>query len=785
LTAAAGGLAVVLAAPAIVRGAENMGKWAVATRAGATAAAMSITHFSQLQGALELSGKKADSADGNLRRFARTVGEAIADPASKSAQALHNFGLTQAEIVEHSQDVFPLLVKMADGFREYGTGATTAQNATKAFGQGWENIAAVLTGGGQNLLDLMNKAKDLGGTLTDETEPGVEATGRAAEELGKSVKREATQAFIEWAPTIEKIINLLGWLGHAINKTVSAIHSLATTIATMPLTGEWAYIPPVPDDLKDAAKKLGAGVPSDVTLETTVTAARRKSMAPLGGAKELSEQAAAARAHMQLMVAEARHNAGAIAAAYDEYIGKLKSIYGEGSRQVEAAEAQKLRAVESAENRGAAAAKRATREAFAEYSAKEREKVAAAEGNFAEITAIYNEWLAHTKAVWGEHSKEYQTVLREMVEATNRFKLEAVRAMREVGEAQLRSARLDFEFKMETESGMAPQVRRHTEAQQALEEAQKIGTAALEQIRVLESVAKSANASAKTQEEAQHEILMISNDAKEKIIADMRTWADYAKAEATKLAKLFEGVFDRLGGQFESFSDSLVKALLAPQRELYRAGFTTIQESMRGNEIRTAMRSLLLGAINDVMKSIETGLTSLLARTLSGGVYDTMSQVLGNALSKVVGNLFGGAAGGAVGGIFGGAAGSAPTVAAITAQTTALTTAIASSTAAIVSAVQAAAIVEAATPKPLGFAAGGIVPSAQGGMVVGGATLSLLHPREMVLPAHISEGLQRMIGGAGGGGVNYSPTITPARRPLIVAPSPRCWQRTQGRSSAM
>jgi hypothetical protein len=51
-----------------------------------------------------------------------------------------------------------------------------------------------------------------------------------------------------------------------------------------------------------------------------------------------------------------------------------------------------------------------------------------------------------------------------------------------------------------------------------------------------------------------------------------------------------------------------------------------------------------------------------------------------------------------------------------------------------------------------GFERGGIVPSAAGGMIVGPGhgTLAMLHPREMVLPAHISGGLQRMVSAATG-----------------------------------
>jgi hypothetical protein len=54
----------------------------------------------------------------------------------------------------------------------------------------------------------------------------------------------------------------------------------------------------------------------------------------------------------------------------------------------------------------------------------------------------------------------------------------------------------------------------------------------------------------------------------------------------------------------------------------------------------------------------------------------------------------------------------------------------------------------------LGFARGGIVPSAAGGWALpsfAGATPALLHSREMVLPAPLSEGLQSMIAQGGGG----------------------------------
>jgi hypothetical protein len=56
------------------------------------------------------------------------------------------------------------------------------------------------------------------------------------------------------------------------------------------------------------------------------------------------------------------------------------------------------------------------------------------------------------------------------------------------------------------------------------------------------------------------------------------------------------------------------------------------------------------------------------------------------------------------------------------------------------------------------FERGGIVPSAAGGWALPnfpGATPALLHAREMVLPADISQGLQGMIAGGGAGDAHF------------------------------
>jgi hypothetical protein len=68
-----------------------------------------------------------------------------------------------------------------------------------------------------------------------------------------------------------------------------------------------------------------------------------------------------------------------------------------------------------------------------------------------------------------------------------------------------------------------------------------------------------------------------------------------------------------------------------------------------------------------------------------------------------------------------------------------------------------------------GFADGGIVPSAAAGMIVdssiatgaGRGILAQVHPREMILPSHLSDGIQNLISSGGGHTVNihHAPTI--------------------------
>ena len=143
-----------------------------------------------------------------------------------------------------------------------------------------------------------------------------------------------------------------------------------------------------------------------------------------------------------------------------------------------------------------------------------------------------------------------------------------------------------------------------------------------------------------------------------------------------------------------------------------------------------------------------SGTISTVLRGAFQSIAGSLSSLFGSTLSSAAGNAVAGTAGGAASALSG-AAGAAAQASALTANTAALGILTAAITADTLAEGQLALATEFdAATHLLGFAGGGVVPSAARGMVLGGrGTLAILHPREMVLPAHLSEGIQSAIAG--------------------------------------
>jgi hypothetical protein len=218
-------------------------------------------------------------------------------------------------------------------------------------------------------------------------------------------------------------------------------------------------------------------------------------------------------------------------------------------------------------------------------------------------------------------------------------------------------------------------------------------------------------------------------------------------------------------------NDSRERQKLQQQEALAYQKFLTDEQALniKAAEATKQAWQNALGPIKSALASAATGV-AMGTQTLSQAAQHIGQSVAGEIISKLADKLFD-----KLGDLFTSilpdvlksalgigeqAASTAAITAAITGAGASTDAAIAASTTAIVGAIEEAAIVEAVTPKPFGFAHGGIVPSAARGWVVpsfaDGGVLSALHQREMVLPAHISDFVQaaaaNYAGGAAPGG---------------------------------
>jgi hypothetical protein len=220
------------------------------------------------------------------------------------------------------------------------------------------------------------------------------------------------------------------------------------------------------------------------------------------------------------------------------------------------------------------------------------------------------------------------------------------------------------------------------------------------------------------------------------------------KAAEEKAAADSKAVWDKVLQPLTSSFDSAIKGFIQ--------GTTTLQQALQ-----RAFESVLL---DPLIKNVEGGLKTALTGAFSGT----------DIGSSMIGKFFSGT-------LFGGAAGSTGIAALGTASTSAAAEVTAFGTAAAATAqlgagggVAAAGGVAGAAGGAasgggglfgwigglLGFARGGIVPSAEGGWALPslgpGGVLAKLHSQEMVLPANISMMLQGMAGRSGGGAGNHS-----------------------------
>lgn len=882
------GLVGIMAGHAILRGAENMGRWATETRAAASAAGMSLSSYSQLQGALGLLGLKTTEADATLRQLAEHLGGALADETSHAARGFHALGISQEQLVQNGSSVTGILRLLSDAWGRTTDSATKSAAAEAAMGRGFEALVPLLQQGATGTQALMERAKELGTTLDDETAKAIEDVGQSVVTLGQRIHGNAIAAMVAWGPTIKTtteilggLLDVIGAITTAIGYMVNAVNSMpqfmarltfgksnAETLARLQALGPNATeqqirdalaggatadsadalrnkmarppgstVPPmsaessVADRLRNEMTKAAEAASAHAT--TTAQARQLEAAAEIGvlretlqhaklNAKQREEietqltQRVIQLRHMELSAAQSAESTvlqtmrtqmaqaaeaaskgkfGTAAAARQaeeraeiavmEKTLRETTLTAKQKDEVERELAQKRMALTNSTLSSGISARR---QDVRDFIAAEKEKIAEADGSSKKIQAIYEEMLNGLRTKYAATAAQIATIEKERVQAVNSARLqeieEGARHQQQLARLSTLNQQLGELAQHPLGMKMTPE-REMQSAQRDIAQAQSIRAAADKEIAALKEVESAAEEGSALQRKAAQEILSVEISTKSQ---ELELYRKAGQAASDSAKRSMEGItrfFDSIGSSVENFTSDLTKALIAPQREVIHAGMTTITRSMRGSEIQSAFAHMITSMVSSLGRSVQEAIGGFIAKALSGGAANTIGELLSQTLGKVFGSIFGSSVGSLFGGAAGGAASAAATSAAIAAASTAEVSAIATGTATtlggltalgttIVGAIGAqtsimAPLLAAVAVKPsiLGFSysEGGIVPSAAGGMVVGGLSnkglLSILHPQEMVLPAPISRGFQDLFARSQTfqNNLNYSPTI--------------------------
>jgi hypothetical protein len=843
LGSAVGVFGVALAAVHIAEKAEELGKWATQMKAAASATGMSLQAYSGLEGALRGLGLSGSEADASLRKISETLGAAIADPASKAAEAFHNMGISQEQLNATGGDTAQALHLISDAYARTADGANKTANMNEIAGRGFEKLVPLIQGGSGALDEMVEKARSLGVTLDEQGAAKLIKAGDAVRELGEVIRGQGIASMEAWSPVIIETVHdlealiriagsalsIMGQVASFPGKVIQAANDFGVSISNMlgrSLPPEYRAKTQEGQNPDSATAVAPTGpkvaVPPLTTPRSAVQTMRDNAEAAALAAGTSAQESKKPAAEVRM--AEAR----AEIASMQQTLATVKMTEAEKAEATKDLQAKQLTLVnemasaqDAAARKGAGAANRAAKQSYEDFAANEKLKITEAQGDIGAITAIYNDWADKAATTYKQQANVILTIEREKTKALQEeakkqqeAQLKAIKDSHTQEQQSQQVAKLSAEAEVMSEGrmGKGQTGQQATTPAQYIAEAQAIESSFQQYKAQLQQVADAAQQGGEVQKSAQEAIISETISAKTQEIALYQKAAEAAEKAAEKMAAPFTKMFDSMGSQFESLTSTLLNDVISPQVDIIKQGLSSIKVNEGSTQIHQAFRKFALDLVDQGVKSIESAVSHTVASSIDssiqGGIGDllgkTMSKLFQSAISSVVGNTVGQTAGNAVGGAVGSAAGnaagqavggaagqavgataesaaiganaatisgaiaaaSATQVAALTTLGTTITGAI-FSTAAVEESLMAATAVK---PEALGFsyAGGGIVPSAAGGMVAGnGATLARLHFQEMVLPAHLSNGIQTMINNGGAksnASLNYSPTINTGGR---------------------
>lgn len=721
---AGAGLAVlggVIVVGAVTHLAEEMGKLNEAIKANAETTGMSVHQYAQLQGALMLTGSKATDADASLRHLSTELERAGADPASRAAKALHAIGISQEEIKSKGNDTYLMLHRISEALNGFADDSAKAAVLEALLGRGDAAAAKFLS----RLDQIIPKTQEYADAVT------------ASNAKWNAVEEKIDELHVHWMAVKE---DLAAPVSAVINIVINGLDTLREAASLFMAFGRKIhdFTAPVRDFL---------GIPSG-GLQTFDFFTSDGTP----GLNVSTDLAGKGKPH--IVPFDTRKGGGG---------GRGPSMAKEEEANIESLR-QKLRLLQEDYRLFAA-----QQDANVEHQ-KIASRIAAGDKDISPIMRAKQ-----------EYSVEKESGAAKIAQLQN-LKAQSIAIYGEM------AAAANKQYK-EDQTAFSGAVKNKQEALNKLTSAQK------EYNRIVGEGAKQAK-------QFDVEIQQVQNQIDRQFLGVVEAH----KQEVDKVINMWGSAFDQIGTKFEDTMEQAIKSAFEPMKPEYwwtassGPGGIPLMHAHRIDPTMQLFGNFGMSAAQDIGKT----LLSSIGTSISKSLFGAGTESFGQGLAKLIGA-------GSPGGIFGTGLGAVSAVDQMTQQTTqtSLLASIAINTGGILANTAATAAVSAANSATSavgaagsaagavggigsffkwiggfipGFAHGGIVPSAAGGWALGsfpGATPALLHQREMVLPEHISAGLQNLI--AGGGGSTNIHFHGPADAPSIS----RWFQNNMARNSGV
>lgn len=660
------------------------------TKNQAWAIGLSVQQYAQLSGALQLAGADSDEAQRTIERLGRSVQSALVNPTGQAAASFHNLGISQEEVKSHANNLIEFLGLLIEKTAQLQPGLQRTGALEEVLARGMDRLAGLFRGGAAGFEELLDKARPFSDAMAQNT-------GRLDENA-----EALNQLSLDWQTLKVSIAPAVDFFVGGMDNMINAADAWRNLVESAIGVVDRNF-----DDLKQKATEAAEAV-RDALLSATIPGAGIAADV-VGGIRKATTPT---------------HTEAAFPAALPGQYG-----YEAGGDWSD----RPLRPVGTEKGAGGAKKGNEAADIGADYRldiAMERAKGDATAETAQRVVAIYDQWLAALAAVYGQDSRQYKQVLVEKLNADREYQQRAYEeasrgAIKQVD--ALKEGLKAFEAAQKTKADLG----QISMPQAYAADVGQVGSIAAQAHATLNTLSPLATTAALKEQlaEAQAQVDQWSKATTAQLVQD---WTAAAQKIKEAWAAPFKQAFDQIAGAAENALKNIVMARTPKERQQAWQG---LDKSLMGSGID------LVGGVASKVGG------SLLGGKQGQGFADVIGEKITSWITQTVLQI----------------GATTANTAAVTANTAAQATAATASGAGALSAAGSAGgilggikTVGSWVGSLFAFEAGGIVPSAAGGWALpsfAGATPALLHSREMVLPAPISQGIQRAIaGGSFGGG---------------------------------